>query len=116
MSWKWRAGLAGLMIVAGRAYAFAQMSPPQPYAGMQARTIKALSDEQIADLKAGRGMRLALAAELNGYPGPSHVLELAAQLNLSDQQGASVRKLFDAMKAESILIGERLISRESDLD
>lgn len=48
-----------------------------PYAGMQTRPIKALSDEQIADLQAGRGMGLALAAELNGYPGPAHVLELA---------------------------------------
>lgn len=28
----------------------------QPYAGMQARPLKALSDEQLADLKAGRGM------------------------------------------------------------
>ena len=48
-----------------------------PYAGMQARQIKALSEQQISDLDAGRGMGLALAAELNGYPGPSHVLELA---------------------------------------
>ena len=40
----------------------------QPYAGFEARTIKALSDQQLADLRAGRGMGLALAAELNGYP------------------------------------------------
>ena len=57
-----------------------------PYAGMQARPIKALSDQQIADLKAGRGMGLALAAELNGYPGPLHVLELADKLDLSAEQ------------------------------
>ena len=40
-----------------------------PYAGMQSRSIKALSAQQIDDLRAGRGMGLALAAELNGYPG-----------------------------------------------
>jgi len=40
----------------------------QPYAGLQNRSIKTLSDQQIADLNAGRGMGLALAAELNGYP------------------------------------------------
>ena len=57
-----------------------------PYAGMQTRSIKALSDQQIADLQAGRGMGLALAAELNGYPGPSHVLELADKLGLSADQ------------------------------
>jgi uncharacterized protein involved in cysteine biosynthesis len=27
-----------------------------PYAGMQSRSIKALSDQQVADLSAGRGM------------------------------------------------------------
>lgn len=43
-----------------------------PYAGLPAREIKALSPEEIADLAAGRGMGLALAAELNGYPGPRH--------------------------------------------
>ena len=42
--------------------AFAQA----PYAGMQSRPIKALSEQQLADLQAGRGMGLALAAELNG--------------------------------------------------
>ena len=61
-----------------------------PYAGLQQRTIKALSDEQIADLKAGRGMGLALAAELNGYPGPLHVLELKDQLQLTAEQKAAL--------------------------
>lgn len=44
-----------------------------PYAGMQSRPIKALSDKQVSDLRAGRGMGLALAAELNGYLGPSPI-------------------------------------------
>ena len=57
-----------------------------PYAGMQTRPIKALSAQQIEDLKAGRGMGLALAAELNGYPGPSHVLELSERLALSPRK------------------------------
>jgi Spy/CpxP family protein refolding chaperone len=88
----------------------------RPYAGMQARAIKALSAEQIADLKAGRGMSLALAAELNGYPGPRHVLELGDQLGLSDQQRADVQRLFDAMTAEAIPLGEKLIAGEAELD
>jgi hypothetical protein len=87
-----------------------------PYAGMQTRSIKALSDQQIADLRAGRGMGLALAAELNGYPGPSHLLELADKLGLSDAQRNSARKMFEAMKAETIPIGERLIAQEAALD
>jgi Spy/CpxP family protein refolding chaperone len=88
----------------------------QPYAGLQARPIKALSDQQIADLEAGRGMGLALAAELNGYPGPLHVLELATPLGLSDEQRAKVTALFDAMKQEAVALGGQLIAAETALD
>ena len=87
-----------------------------PYAGMQGRSIKALSDQQIADLNTGRGMGLALAAELNGYPGPSHVLELADKLELSAEQRASVQRLFDSMKAEAMPLGSKLIEQEAELD
>jgi Spy/CpxP family protein refolding chaperone len=88
----------------------------QPYAGLQERPIKALSEQQIADLKAGRGMGLALAAELNGYPGPMHVLELADRLGLSAEQRAKMQELFAAMKAEAVPLGEQLIAQEGDLD
>jgi Spy/CpxP family protein refolding chaperone len=97
----------------------ADISPAQsqqPYAGLEARPIKALSEQQVADLRAGRGMGLALAAELNGYPGPMHVLELADSLGLSEQQRAKVRELFSAMKSEAIPLGEKLIVQEADLD
>jgi hypothetical protein len=87
-----------------------------PYAGMQTRPIKALSEQQVADLGAGRGMGLALAAELNGYPGPSHVLELADKLELSADQRASIKTLFESMKAEAVPLGSKLIEQESDLD
>jgi Spy/CpxP family protein refolding chaperone len=83
----------------------AAASAQQPYAGMQTRPVKALSEQQTADLRAGRGMGLALAAELNGYPGPLHVLELADQLELTADQRTRVRQLFDAMKAEAIPVG-----------
>jgi Spy/CpxP family protein refolding chaperone len=87
-----------------------------PYAGMQTRTIKALSDQQIGDLKAGRGMGLALPAELNGYPGPVHVLELADQLRLSAEQKARIKDLFDSMKAEAVPLGAKLLEQEAALD
>lgn len=87
-----------------------------PYAGLQTRPIKALSDQQIADLQAGRGMGLALPAELNGYPGPSHLLELGDRLGLSDAQRRDLQGMFDTMKAEAIPIGKRLISQEAALD
>src|SRR5713226_8085257 len=91
-------------------------SAQTPYAGMQARSIKALSDQQVADLKAGRGMGLALAAELNGYPGPSHVLELADKLDLSADQRARIQKLFALMKQEALPLGTKLIDQEAELD
>lgn len=83
---------------------------------MQTRPIKALSDQQLDDLKAGRGMGLALAAELNGYPGPRHVLELGDELSLTPEQRDRVGKLFEAMKAETIPLGEQLIGLERALD
>jgi hypothetical protein len=88
----------------------------RPYAGLQTRAIKALSAEQIADLRHGRGMGLALAAELNGYPGPKHVLELNRQLGLTGAQRAQVEQLFNTMAAEAIVIGEKLIALEAQLE
>src|SRR5262245_626573 len=88
----------------------------QPYAGLQNRSIKALSDQQIADLSRGRGMGLALAAELNGYPGPKHAIELAEQLHLSPDQISELKSLFEAMKAETIPLGTALISQERSLN
>jgi hypothetical protein len=83
---------------------------------MQTRSIKALSEQQIADLKAGRGMGLALAAELNGYPGPVHVLELSDKLGLSAEQKSRIEALFESMKAEAVPLGEKLLAQETTLD
>jgi Spy/CpxP family protein refolding chaperone len=94
----------------------AAAQPPSPYAGMERRSIKALSDQQTADLEAGRGMGLALAAELNGYPGPTHVLELADALQLSEEQRTRTKALFAAMRSETIPIGEQVIASETALD
>ena len=87
-----------------------------PYAGWDGRAIKALPAEQVDDLRNGRGMGLALAAELNGYPGPRHVLELADALELSAEQQAEAQRLFDAMQAEAIVLGEQVIAAEAALD
>ena len=94
--------------------AMAQSS--QPYSGMQNRPIKALSDQQVADLKAACGMGLALAAELNGYPGPSHLLELSDKLGLTSDQHSALKGMLDAMKAETIQLGENLVAQEKELD
>jgi hypothetical protein len=100
------------VIILTSAGAFAQT----PYAGMQTRSIKALSEQQVADLKAGRGMSLALAAELNGYPGPAHLLELSEKLDLSADQRSELQELFASMKQEALTVGAKLIEQEAELD
>jgi Spy/CpxP family protein refolding chaperone len=92
------------------------MHPTGPYTGFEQRQIKALSDQQIADLRAGRGMGLALPAELNSYPGPLHVMEMADALALTHDQRTRTKALFEAMKAETIPLGERIIEEELALD
>jgi hypothetical protein len=103
-----------ILLVIGCGTAFAQSQ--QPYAGLQSRPLKALSEAQIADLRAGRGMTLALAAELNGYPGPLHVIELADALALTPDQRTRMQALYQSMKAEAVPLGERLITQEAELD
>jgi hypothetical protein len=84
--------------------------------GMQSRAVKALSEQQVADLNEECSMGMALAAELNGYPGPSHVLELADKLELRPDQISAVRSLFGSMKQESIPLGTKLIEHEREMD
>jgi Spy/CpxP family protein refolding chaperone len=87
-----------------------------PYAGEQHRDIKALSPSEVQDLLAGRGMGFAKSAELNRYPGPAHVLELADRLGLSAEQKASTKSVFDAMEARARALGKALVEREAELD
>lgn len=87
-----------------------------PYAGLQQREIKALSPEESRALLEGQGMRLALPAELNGYPGPTHVLELAQPLQLTLQQRHATQALMDAHKAEARALGAQVVEAERALD
>jgi Spy/CpxP family protein refolding chaperone len=109
---------AAIVLVAGSAQAqhHQKQHGQSPYADMQSRAVKALSEQQIADLRAGRGMGMALPAELNGYPGPPHVLELADGIGLGGEQRDRVKALFEGMKQEAIVAGEKLIEAEKALD
>lgn len=91
-------------------------SPSKPYAGQQTRTIKALSAEDIAGLLKGEGMGMAKAAELNGYPGPKHVLALAEELKLTETQRQEIQALFDRMSAAAKPLGTELVEHERVLD
>jgi len=59
---------------------------------------------------------LALAAELNGMPGPSHLLELKDKIPLTPDQVDKTQVLLDEMRKASIPTGERLIAAEKALE
>jgi hypothetical protein len=87
-----------------------------PYVGEEARPIKALSAAETADLLAGNGMGLARAAELNGYPGPAHVLDLAAELRLTAEQQEGIAAVRDRMRRAAVALGEAIVAAERALD
>jgi Spy/CpxP family protein refolding chaperone len=92
------------------------LAAEMPYTGQQVRAIKALSEDDITALRNGEGMGLAKAAELNGYPGPAHVLQLASQLGLTETQQREVQTIFDRVSAAAKPLGEELIAQEKALD
>jgi hypothetical protein len=78
--------------------------------------VASLSAADIETLRQGGGWGLALPAELNGAPGPTHVLELREALSLTASQVDAVEAIFRDMKAEAIALGVRLIEAESAID
>lgn len=92
------------------------LAAPSSYAGQEQREIKSLSADDVQSLLAGKGMGLAKAAELNGYPGPSHVLQLASELQLSDEQRIATQALFRSMESKAVALGVALVQAERELD
>lgn len=102
---------AALVVVSGAA-----ISASSPYVGQELRHIKALSTQDIDDLLAGNGMGYAKAAELNGYPGPRHVLELADELHLTSEQVVATKSIEATMRTEAKSLGSALVEAEKNLD
>jgi hypothetical protein len=88
---------------------------PSPYAGFEGRAVAGLSDADIAELRRGGGWGLALPAELNGAPGPAHVLELRDELDLAADQISAIEAIHADMRAEAIDAAEVLIAAEAAL-
>lgn len=93
-----------------------QASVASPYAGQESREIKSLSAADIDELSRGGGWGLARAAELNGIPGPLHLLELEREIRLDEAQAQAIRALHDTMRAAAIPLGLKLIEQERELD
>jgi len=86
------------------------------YIGQEKRAIKSLSESDIDELMNGKGWGLAKAAELNGVPGPVHLLELKEDIALSKEQVEKIEAIYREMKKEAVEFGERLIELERELN
>jgi hypothetical protein len=93
-----------------------QHSNVSKYAGQEKQAIKSLSPDDIAELKRGGGWGLAKAAELNGMPGPAHLLEMKDEIPLTDAQVSTITQIYEGMKTQAIKQGERLIALERELE
>jgi len=90
-------------------------SDTAPYASLKSRSIKGLSEADIQELRRGGGWGLALPAELNGKPGPAHLLEHSDEIGLTKTQVVALTEIYEGMLEEAILTGERLIAAEAAL-
>ena len=97
-------------------YSFADPVYQSDYIGQEKRKIKSLSADDIEQLKNGKGWGLAKAAELNGMPGPIHILQMKDKIALTAEQEMKVRALYESMKSKAVPLGQRLIQLESELN
>ncbi len=111
--------LGALLLGSNSATATSTDDDQSPYAGQQTRKYSALSEEDVAALKAGKGAvfgGLAKPAELNGYPGPRHVLDLSDELNLIDKQKDETKCLSEEMQSEARILGREYLNVERQID
>ncbi len=105
-----------LILIPTFTFSAADHSHKSKYAGEEKRAIKSLSKTDIEELKNGKGWGLAKAAELNGVPGPAHLLEMKEEINLSTKQISAIEDIYNKMKQEAIPIGLQLIELERELN
>lgn len=89
---------------------------PSPYNDLFNTEIRGISPETIDAYRTGAGNGIALPAELNGYPGPRHVLALAEELELTDEQYDQVQSLYDEMLPQAIALGEQILVEEAAIE
>ena len=98
----------GVVIFAG--VSGAQELPPA------STTHQSCVDEQRAAIERGEGFGMAAPADRGGYPGPRHILELAAGLKLSPDQVTALQKLQADMTDKSIARGKEIFAAEARLE
>ena len=86
-----------------------------PYVSQLSGPVGGLSAGEVEDLLAGRGAGFARSAELNGYPGPRHALDMAEHLSLDAGQRTRIAAIFGAMQADAKRLGREIVDRERAL-
>ena len=89
---------------------------PSPYAGEESRAVKSLSADDVAEIRRGGGWGLAKAAELNGLPGPFHLLELKDEIPLTREQVTAITAIHERMREAAVAEGEHFIAAEWALE
>lgn len=110
------ASASGATIAQNQHQSTHNQSSNMPYAGQQNRSITSLSADDQKALANGEGWGLAKPAELNGVPGPAHLLELGDKIGLSSEQVQQLQKLFSDMKAQAVALGNEYMAAEKALD
>lgn len=110
--------LTACLALTGPIAAPAQHDPDHhsQYAHQQDSGIAALSLQELQDLESGAGMGMARAAELNHYPGPKHVLELAEELGITAAQREKVEQIRLQMSEAAKRLGAEIVELERQLD
>lgn len=97
-------------------FSSSEVSFKSAYIGQERREIKSLSKSDIEELENGSGWGLAKAAELNGVPGPAHLLEMKTEIGLSQDQIGRIEILYQEMKRQATSLGSELIELERELN
>lgn len=74
-----------------------------------------MTAREVDDLLNGRGAGFARTAELNGYAGPRHVLDMGDHLTLSAEQRTRIEAIFAAMDTDAKRLGAEIVDRERAL-
>ena len=101
-------GCAALAAAGPRVY------PQQGHEAMQHH--HSCLEEERASIEKGEGFGMGMPADMAGYPGPRHVLDMAAELGLTAEQHAATEKVFETMQEKAVARGKELFEAEARLE
>jgi len=86
------------------------------YIGEEVREIKSLSEDDVNSLLQGKGWGFAKAAELNGVPGPLHLLQMKNEIALKQSQIKNIKSVFNRMNLSAKEVGKQFVLSEKELN